>query len=332
MRNVLIIGAGGIGKRHIRGFLKTGAAKVSIVEPDPSKRAEVLRTYPLERGYADLKEVDLTACDLAVICAPAHVHVPLGQACAEAGRHFLLEKPLSVSMEGVDRLLDTVRRNGVTARVGYIRRSAPEFVEMRKQALGGRIGELRMAYINMSQEYPKYRPDYRDIYYAKKATGGGAVLDAASHVIDFLQWFLGPVSEVSAMYDHLQLPGVEVEDACLIALRFRNGCMAQININQFQKPNTSLVELIGSRGNLQLEGTALKFSDNDSGRWDASEFMDGMSLPEAHEARFRLQAERFMAACEGQPDNLTTLDQARDNLRVALAAKDSYLTKRIIQL
>lgn len=71
MKKILIIGTGGIGKRHIRGFLRTGRAKIWIVEPSEEKRQEVLRDYAIEEGYPDLKNADLASFDLAVICAPA---------------------------------------------------------------------------------------------------------------------------------------------------------------------------------------------------------------------------------------------------------------------
>ncbi len=108
MKKVVIVGAGGIGKRHIRGYLKTGRAELSVVEPDDAKRDEVLGEYDIAAGYADISDADLKGLDLAVICTPAHVHVPLAQACADAGLPFLVEKPLAVAMDGVDKLVETV--------------------------------------------------------------------------------------------------------------------------------------------------------------------------------------------------------------------------------
>ena len=117
MKKVLIVGAGGISKRHIRGFLRTGRAKLAVVEPDEGKRAQVMGDYDIEDGRADIGDVELSAFDAAVICAPAHVHVPIGQACADAGLPFLTEKPLAVTMDGVDRLIETVNNMNLPARV-----------------------------------------------------------------------------------------------------------------------------------------------------------------------------------------------------------------------
>jgi len=332
MKKVLIVGTGGVGARHIRAFLKTGRARLWAVEPDAAKLAEVLRDYDIEEGYADVGQVDLSAFDAAIICAPPHVHVPIAQACADAGLPFLTEKPLAVTTEGVDRLIETVNHNGLVARVAYIRRTAPETIEMRNQIMVGRIGEMRLCYVNCSQDYPRYRPDFQRIYYARKKAGGGAILDVASHIFDLLLWIMGPVAEVASMYDCLQLPTQQVEDTALISLRFRNGCMAQININQFQKPNVATIEMIGTKGNLMLDMTTLKFAGDDSGRWEQTQFWPGLRPMEAHEARFRGQADMFLDILEGKPGTLTTLEEARQSLRVALAAKESYATRRIVRL
>lgn len=331
-KNVLIVGTGGIGKRHVRGFLKTGRVRLSVVEPDVPRREETVSAYPIERAYADLGEVDLAQFDLAVICTPAPTHVALGQRCADAGVCFLLEKPLSTSLDGVDQLIRTVGEKNLIARLGYVRRAGPELIAMRQQVQSGRIGALRMCYMNISQDFPKYRPDYQQTYYARAASGGGAILDAASHFIDVLLWFFGAPVQVMAMYDRLQLQGVECEDACLISVRFADGAMAQININQFQKPNTATIEMIGTAGNLRLDHAVLKFADDDSGRWQETDYMQGLTPPELHEQRFRYQADLALNAIEGRPDHLATLEEGRANLRVALAAKESYRTGRMIGL
>lgn len=335
MKNVLIIGAGGIGKRHIRGFLRAGRARLSVCEPDDAKRAEVLGQYDIAEGFASLDTVPLDRFHLAVVAAPAHVHVPIAQRLIEAGLPFLTEKPLSVTMEGVDAMVRAVEKKNLVARVGYVRRCRPWMQRLKADLDAGRIGDVRMAYLNASQEFPKYRPDYQKTYYAKRAMGGGALLDCASHFIDVLLWTMGPVVEVGAMYDRLVLQGVECEDALLLNARFASGAMANVTVNQFQKPNESLFEFIGTKANLRVADAQglLEYADDDSGKWTRETFVpEGMTFMEIHESIFARQAADFMGAVDGKPDVLCTLAEARDNLRVCLAARESYETKRIITL
>ena len=336
MKRVLIIGAGGIGKRHIRGFLKTGRARVSICEPDEGRRSDVIETYDIERSYASADDAPLADFDLAVVSAPAHLHVAAGMSLVRAGVPFLVEKPLSVSMDGVDELVAAVADSGLPARVGYTRRARPWVVTLREQILGGRIGALRMAIATSCQDYRKYRPDYADIYYARKAMGGGAILDGATHLVDMLLWIMGSVSEVASMYDRLEFgEECECEDTALISLRFKSGAMAQITMNQFQKPNVADLEFIGTLGNLRLVGTRgeIHFADDDSGNWHVeSHAPAGKTAMELHEANFEFQANQFMDIVQGKPGCLTTLEEARENLAVCLAAKLSYETRRMVEL
>jgi len=335
MKRVLIIGAGGIGKRHIRGFLKTGRARVSVCEVDPAKLRDVAATYDVEETYPDLESVSLGDFDLAVIAVPAHLHVPFGQRLADAGVPFLTEKPLSVSLDGVDRLIETVRSKGLTVRVGYVRRSRKWVQRLKADLDAGRIGEVRMAYLNASQDFPRYRPDYQRTYYAKRSMGGGAILDCASHFVDLVLWTLGPAREVAAMYDRLVLEGVECEDSLLMNLRMASGALVNLTFNQFQKPNVAVAEFIGTKGNLRLVDTEarLEFADDDSGRWQTESFLDRSMTPmEIHESLFAQQASDFLDALEGRPDLMCTLEEARENLRVCLAARESYRARRIIEL
>ncbi|WDR06204.1 Gfo/Idh/MocA family oxidoreductase [Devosia rhodophyticola] len=330
-KRVLMIGAGGIARRHLKGYLQTGRAELAIVEPDSDKRSAVAAEFNLAAAHPTLDEVPLAQFDLAVICAPAHVHVPLMRTCAQARLPFLVEKPLSVEREGVDEVVKLVDEQGLLARVGYVRRVGKEVQALRKQLLDGKIGALKLVYMNSSQEFPKYRPDYRETYYARPELGGGAILDAASHLFDLLIWIAGAPDQVMCMYDRLVLEGTQTEDTCLISIRFQSGVMANIVLNQFQKPNVATFEFIGTKGNLQLEQSRLHFADDDSGKWsETHDYMDGMVPTEAHQARFGLQAHAMLDALEGKPCELATLAEARQNLMIAHAAKQSWQQKRII--
>lgn len=333
MRRVLIIGSGGIGRRHLKGYSLTGRVQLAIVEPDPGRRAEAAEMFGITEAYERIENVDLTSFNLAVICAPANVHVALISHCARAGLNFLVEKPLSVTMDGVDEALALVKSANLLARVGYVRRVADEVIALRDQILAGKIGTLKLAYLNSSQDFPKYRPDFQHTYYARPEMGGGAILDAASHLFDLLIWLMGKPTDVSCMFDRLVLQGTDTEDTCLVTIRFQSGAMATVTINQFQKPNIARFEFIGTAGNLQLEHSTLTFADDDSGSVKESRnYMDGLVPTEAHQARFRMQADAMLDALDGKPCWLATLEDARENLKIALAAKQSWIEKRIVSL
>ncbi|MBD3624952.1 MAG: Gfo/Idh/MocA family oxidoreductase [Rhodobacteraceae bacterium] len=330
---VVAIGTGGIGRRHIRGYLETGRATLTLIEPDEDRRQAAAAEFKPEAAASDIAGIDLSDQDLAVICTPAHLHVQMMRECLAAGLPFLVEKPLAVTLDGVDEAIAEAKDRNVLARVGYIRRIAPEVLALKKEIASGKIGPIKLAYLNASQDFPRYRPDYRQTYYSRPDMGGGAILDAASHSFDLLIMLMGRPVTVGAMYDRMALEGSQTEDTCLVTIRFESGAMANLTINQFQKRNVSTAEFIGPKGNLHLDHATLSFAEDDSGHWATSRnYMEGMLPMDAHQARFTMQANAMLDALDGKPDPLATLSEARLNLLLALAAKRSWTERRFINI
>ena len=333
MKNVLIIGAGGIGRRHIKGYLATNMVSLSIVEPDDKKISTIKEEFSIDKTYTSIQQANLTEFDLAVICSPANMHVDAMNMCAQNNLSFMVEKPLSTSMEGIDEITQLVKKNNLFARVGYTRRNSHVSRALKSQIDNNKVGDVKLVYINSSQEFPKYRPDYQTIYYAHPEMGGGAILDAATHMIDQLIWIIGKPTEVSCMFDRLVLKGTKTEDTCLINIRFESGIMANITVNQFQKPNVNSYEFIGTKGNLKLDHSILRFADDDSGKWkEEKDYMQGLDPMEVHQNNFLLQAERILNGLEGKECDLATLEEAKLNLKVVFAAKQSWQEKKIISI
>lgn len=335
LKKILVIGAGGIGGKHIQALFATGRAAVSICEPDPAKRLAVAAEHPIEQAYVSLNEAPLEQFDAAWICAPANFHVPIGMRLARAGVPFLMEKPLSTSLDGVRPLMQIVEQKQLPARVAYVRRVALGIPELRAALTSDRCGRVLLARVTSGQDYRKYRPDYHEIYYARREMGGGAIMDAAAHYIDLLLWIFGPVAEVSAIAERQDFENVECEDSVLVNLRFRNHpALAQISLNQFQKPNIQTIELIGNRGNLawdEVRGT-LSFANDDSGAWETQDLYGDRPLREVMARRFQDQAESFLGLLEGRPSSLATLDEALANLRVCLAIRKAAESRRTVEI
>ena len=133
---------------------------------------------------------------MAVVATPAPLHVPLATELAEAGVHVLIEKPLATSTEGVARLQKVVDDRGVVVGVAYVYRSHPLIRSVREAVASGRFGQPVELVAVAGQHFPTYRPAYRTIYYNNRATGGGAIQDALTHVINAGEWIVGPVDRL----------------------------------------------------------------------------------------------------------------------------------------
>jgi len=134
--------------------------------------------------------------DCAVICAPAQLHVPIATRILSAGVHVLIEKPLSTTTQGVDELLRTRDRSKRQAAVAYVYHVMPVLVQARAYLLGGEIGPVLQATMVAGQPFHLLRPAYRDTYYRDRKMGGGAIQDALTHNINWVESVIGPTQSV----------------------------------------------------------------------------------------------------------------------------------------
>src|SRR4051812_17753379 len=101
---VLIVGVGSIGERHLRCFGSTGRAEMALCELNDKLREEVAARYQVERAFARFDDAVADHPDVGVICTPAPLHVPQAIELAESNVHVLIEKPLSTTLDGMERL------------------------------------------------------------------------------------------------------------------------------------------------------------------------------------------------------------------------------------
>ena len=315
MHDILVIGAGSIGERHIRCFLKTGRARVSVCEIDRALLDRIENDYDLSQSCEDLGDALLSNPRAVVIAAPAHLHIPMAIRAAEAGCHLLIEKPLSTDISGVEDLKRRVIEQRLVAQVGYTFRHHPLVATVKDPSDQGRWGLPLQLTIVSGQHFPTYRPAYRDIYYARHETGGGAIQDALTHFLDTAQWWLGSIDRLTGDMEHLSLKGVEVEDTVNVLARHGN-IMASYNFNQHQYPNESIFTLVCEKGTLRLELCAnrLRIMDRPDGEWE-----DEISNAFQRDDIFVNQANSFLDAIEGQPSISCTIDEAKHTIGCQMA-------------
>jgi predicted dehydrogenase len=315
LRRVLIVGAGSIGERHLRCFAATSRAIVSLCELNSQLRATVAERYGVTASFTDYEAALAERPDVVVICTPAHTHVAMAQAAAERGCHLLIEKPLSTSAEGVDRLIRTLRENRKQAGVAYIYRCHPALSAMRRAILERRFGAPLQLTAQCGQHFPLYRPAYREIYYRDRAQGGGAVQDALTHVVNAAEWLVGPIDRLVADVDHLALAGVTVEDTAHVLTR-HGRVMGCFSLNQHQPINETSITVVCESGIVRFEYHRNRWlwSTQPGGEWNDE------STPELErDSLFTIQASAFFDAVENGVAPLCSLDEARRTLAVNLA-------------
>lgn len=317
MHRILIIGTGSIGTRHVRCMLKTQRADVGICEPNARLRSEVARAYHITEAYPSLDQALERPWDAAVIAVPAPLHVPMAQRLVEHGIGVLIEKPLAVDETGVADLIESVERRGVASGMAYVYRAHPAVQAMRDALRGDRFGSPLQLIMVSGQHFPFYRPAYRDIYYAHREQGGGAIQDGLTHGFNVCEWLVGPITRLTVDAANLALEGVDVEDTVHVIARHRDRVMASYAINQHQAPNESAITVVCEGGTLRMEIKRHRWlwMSEPSGEWHEH------ATPLADQDDwFVRQQDAFLDHIEGLADPLCSLREGWQTLRVNRAA------------
>jgi predicted dehydrogenase len=311
---VLVVGVGSIGERHVRCFRGAGA-EVSVCDTNSALRERMAKQYEV-RGHESLENALAAGIDAAVIAAPAQLHIPLALPLARAGVHLLIEKPLAVDLSLVGQLQCEVAKHNVTVAVAYVYRAHPALAAMKQAIDAGRFGRPLQIVATCGQHFPHYRPAYREIYYRDRATGGGAIQDALTHVVNAGEWLVGPIDRLIADAAHQALPGVEVEDTVHLLTR-QGGVLGSYSLNQHQAPNEATIQVNCESGTARFEFHAHRWrrmAKPDQG------WTDENHGPLERDALFIAQAKSFLAALRGEGAPLCSLDEGVQTLRSNIAA------------
>ncbi len=312
---VLVVGVGSIGERHTRCFLKTGRADVSICEVNTELRRRVSSQHGDLPAYSDFDAAMKDPFDAAVVAVPAHMHIDMAIKLAEKKIHTLCEKPLSTSFKNIDRLADAIKASGIKFVVGYTWRSNPVALAFKAALDSGQFGRPVEMILTSGQFFPHYRPAYRNIYYAKRESGGGVVQDALTHMLNLGEWLLGPITKLTADHAHLLLEDVTVEDTAHVIAR-HGPVLASYAYNQTQMVNESTITIVTTKGTLRMEGheRRWRWMDKPDGQWK-----DEVLPPMERDTAYINQADAFLDAVEGKGPLRCTLEEALQTLKVNLA-------------
>jgi predicted dehydrogenase len=242
----LVIGAGSIGRRHAANLRRLAAGSVTVTDSDVARLEHVAR----ELGVQAVPRLDAAldaGPDGVLVCTPTHLHLGMARAAVEAGAHVLVEKPLAPSLDGVERLAEAAHRHGRRLYVGCNMRFHPGVATLRRGLTAGVVGRARSYYARFSHSLPNRRPagqDYRESYSARRAEGGGVIVDGV-HEFDYLRWLGGEVASVDAWAAHVSDLEMDVEDTAMVMLEFVSGAIGHVLLDFVSPAKLRGCEVIG---------------------------------------------------------------------------------------
>lgn len=274
--NIGIIGCGRISKNHFEAILKIPNAKIvgccDIIEKRAKDAAKTYNIPYWTTNYEDL--LKLEDINLISICTPSGLHPKHGIMAANQGKHVLTEKPMAVKLENADRLIKACEDNNVHLFVVLQNRLNPSIQTVKNAIDNDRFGKLFMIVANVFWSRPQSYYDLAD-WRGTWELDGGAFCNQASHYVDLVQWFGGPVKSVMAHTDTLARE-IEAEDSGAAIIKFDSGCIATINVSMLTYPKNleGSITIIGEKGTVRIGGIAV----NEILHWEFSDYDETDSL------------------------------------------------------
>ncbi len=250
-----IVGCGMIARFHARAIREIPEARLVGCS---SRHAESAEKFAAEFGCTPFRSTEDLVADpeiqIVSICTPSGAHLEPGLLAASAGKHVLVEKPLEITVERCDRLIDAFAGRGVRLATIFPSRFHGCWRALKEALTVGRFGQVALAsaYVKWyrSQEYYD-RGAWRGTW---DLDGGGALMNQAIHTIDLLQWLMGPVQRLGAITGTLGHKRIEVEDVAAAALQFRNGSLGVIEATTCSYPGMlKKIEIHGTLGSAIVE-------------------------------------------------------------------------------
>lgn len=326
--NILVVGCGSIGERHIRNLIDISSH--NIIAFDTSKeRIDIIKERFNVKTCDNIEQCFEYDIDAVIVCTPPNTHTQAAEQAIAHDAHVFIEKPISNRLDGLDELIKKATDNQKIISVGYCFRFSEGLKMVKSFIDSGKLGRILSIKAEFGQYLPDWRPwqNYKQSYTAKKELGGGIILDG-SHEIDYLYWLLGDVNEVFCFADKISNLDVETEDTAEILLRFSNGAIGEIHLDFTQRDYSRNCKIIGEKGTLiwDFGDKKVKLFLADTNEWKTHNVDVDVNLMYIEEMK------HFLQSIDGLSLPLIDAIQGKRVLEIALAAKESNEKGTVVHL
>ena len=247
----LICGLGSIGLRHLRNLKALGYTDVIVYSSGKSVMPGVKKEVEQFEIYNSLSDALKQNPDVCMITNPTSLHIPVAMEAASAGCHLYIEKPLSNTLEQLDKLQTIVNNKKLKTFVTYQFRFHPH-IKLLKSIFADEqkpYGKALYVTTEWSEYLPDWHPweDYKQGYSARKDLGGGVLLTQI-HPMNYLNYIFGDIDGVQVNKIATKSLGIEVDDVADLMINFNNGMSGHVHIDFLQKPRVHTMKIVTSTG------------------------------------------------------------------------------------
>jgi UDP-N-acetyl-2-amino-2-deoxyglucuronate dehydrogenase len=334
---VALVGCGRISKNHFDAIAQIdGLTLVGVADIVPERAAEAGEAQGVPWFNSLEAMLEGVECDVVVVTTPSGLHPEHGIIAARAGKHVVSEKPMAISLDGADALINACQEAGVRLFVVKQNRLNPPIQLLKRAIDKGRFGRIHMANCTVRwsrpQEYYDQAP-WRGTW----ELDGGAFMNQASHYVDLIQWLVGPAESVMAI-TATQMRRIEAEDSGAAVLRFKSGAIGVMEVTMLTYPRNleGSITILGEKGSVKIGGTAVNRVEH----WLFSDYDDDDKLIEAattnppnvygfgHVGYYK----NVLAVLRGEARPGTDGREGRKSLALILGIYESARTGRAISL
>ena len=248
---LVVVGAGAnVWQFHARGIEAVGAEVVAVHDVDRGGAERV--AAELDCSVAgSLDELLRLDADVAVVLAPHVEHAEITLACLRAGLHVLVEKPIAITAEEADRMVDEAERHGLLLAVALQQRTRSEVQEAQTLIQTGALGEVQR--VDLLATWPR-RSSYFDTAPWRgswRGEGGGILVNQGQHDLDLVCHLVGSPASVTAR-TRTEVHPIETEETAAALLEWPNGALGSIHVSIAEADEQQRLEVTGTSGRLRL--------------------------------------------------------------------------------
>lgn len=305
-----VIGAGAMGQNHIRTYSQMpGVELVGISDIDQDRLRALSNQYSVT-GFQDYHELLKQGLDAVSIVVPTTLHKKVALDVIRSGTNLLVEKPIADTIENANSIIEAAAKENLKLMVGHIERFNPAVIKMKEIINSGGLGKV----VSIStRRVGPYNSRIRDV---------GVILDIGVHDVDIMSYLYNArVSEVYAIAGNEKHP---FEDHASILLRFDNDKAGVVETNWLTPHKTRQFTVIGTEGVGYGDYLEQKLIIHDK------EWVKEAKIEKKEPLRNEL--ENFIKACGNGREPVSTGEDGKHALMVALASIESYKTKSAVKV
>lgn len=265
MGKFAVIGVGRIGTTHARNLfkrkIKSGACLEAVCDIDEKRLKELKEKFKGVATYSDYRQMlEKEDIDAVIISTPHYFHAEIAKACLEAGKHVLVEKPVTVTAKEAAELNKFAEKypNQIFA-VMYNQRTNPLYAKAKQLIESGEIGKIqRVNFIITNWYRTQYYYDLGGWRASWSGEGGGTLINQCIHQIDILQWLTGLPKKIYAVCETKERKITTENEVTAILSYVDYKCSFSASTREL--PGTNRLEIAGDKGRIIISGSKMTYT------------------------------------------------------------------------